>query len=147
VNWYSNLSADSIVSNLNNTTKTVLYSLTGDTRVVMTGMVVEQSLVIKITKICDQPLESIQEPLACTDNPATFDFKVIMYMYLPYYAATDQFSIVMEDTLNGITSFQDGAYPISSCSLSDEDVQSYALYYPDWFKYRSCTNDGEVFGV
>jgi hypothetical protein len=141
VNWSSHLSADSIVSNLDNTIKTALYSLTGDTRVVTAGIVVEQSLVIKITKICDQPLESSQEPLACTDNPATFDFKVIMY--LPYYASTDQFSIVMEDALNGITSFQDGAYPISSCSLSDADVHSFALYYPDWFNYRSCTNDGE----
>jgi hypothetical protein len=141
VNWSSHLSADSIVSNLDNTIKTALYSLTGDTRVVTAGIVVEQSLVIKITKICDQPLESTQEPLACTDNPATFDFKVIMY--LPYYASTDQFSIVMEDALNGITSFQDGAYPISSCSLSDADVHSFALYYPDWFNYRSCTNDGE----
>ena len=141
MNWSSNLSADSIVSNLGNTTKTALYSLTGDTRVVTAGMVAEQSLVIKITKICDQPLESIQEPLACTDNPATFDFKVIMY--LPYYAATDQFSIIMEDTLNSITSFQVGAFPISSCSFGDADVHSFALYYPDWFKYRSCTNDGE----
>jgi hypothetical protein len=105
-------------------------------------MVVEQSLVIKITKICDQPLKSIQEPLACTDNLAIFDFKMIMY--LPYYAATDQFSIVMENTLNSITSFQgDGAFPISSCSFSDADVHSFALYYPDWFKYRSCTNDGK----
>jgi hypothetical protein len=32
VNWSSNLSADSIVSNLDNTTKTALYSLTGDWR-------------------------------------------------------------------------------------------------------------------
>lgn len=141
VNWSNNLSADSIVSNLHNTTLTSLYNLTGDTRIVRAGMVVEQSLVIQVTKICDQPLDSIQEPVICTDHPATFDFKAIMY--LPYYAATDQFSIVMEDQLNSITSFNDGAYPISSCSLSDAYVRSFAMYYPDWFKYRSCTNDGE----
>lgn len=141
VNWSSNLSADSMVSNIENTTKMALYSLTGDTRIVSAGMVVEQSLVIQTTKICDQILDGIQEPLQCAENPATFDFNIIMY--LPYYASTDEFSSVMEEQLNSITSFNDGAYPISSCSLSDAEVYSFALYYPDWFKYRSCTNDGK----
>lgn len=141
VNWSSNLSADSIVSNIGNTTKTALYSLTGDTRIVSGGMVVEQSLVSQTTTICNQLLDGIQEPVQCAESPATFDFNVIMY--LPYYAATDEFSTVMEDQLNNITSFHDGAYPISSCSLSDAEVVSFALYYPDWFKLKSCTNDGE----
>lgn len=93
------------------------------------------------TTICNQLLDGIQEPVQCAESPATFDFNVIMY--LPYYAATDEFSTVMEDQLNNITSFHDGAYPISSCSLSDAEVVSFALYYPDWFKLKSCTNDGE----
>jgi hypothetical protein len=143
VNWSSNLSADSMVSNIENTTKMALYSLTGDTRIVRAGMVVEQSLVIQTTKICDQILDGIQESLQCAENPATFDFIIIMH--LPYYASTDDFSSVMEEQLNSITSFNDGAYPISSCSLSDAEVYSFAFYYPDWFKYRSCTNDGKSF--
>ena len=71
----------------------------------------------------------------------TVDFNTIMY--LPYYAATDQFASIMEVALNSITSFQDGAYPISSCSLSDAEVFSFAPYYPDYFKYRSCVNNGK----
>ena len=141
VNWASDISADSIVLNVQNTTKKALYSLTGDTRVVSTGIVVEQSLVIEITKLCGQDIGSIQESLQCSENPSTVDFSITMY--LPYNAAVNEFSDVMEDQLNNITSFDDGAYPISSCSLSDAEVYSFALYYPDWFKYRSCVNDGK----
>ena len=142
VDWSSNIvSADDVISNLQNTTKSAMYSLTGDTRIVPGGMVAEQSLVIQVTHICGQSLDGIQEPLQCQETPNTVDFNTIMY--LPYYAATDQFASIMEVTLNSITSFQDGAYPISSCSLSEAEVFSFALYYPDYFKYRSCVNDGE----
>jgi hypothetical protein len=140
-NWASNFSTDSVVSKLQNTTKSALISLTGDTRIVGAGIVVEQSLVIQITKICDQPVESIQDALQCPENVPTFDFNVIMY--LPYYAAMSEFSSVIEHQLNNITSYHDGAYHISSCLLSDVEIYSFALYYPDWFKFRSCTNDGE----
>lgn len=142
VTWASNLSSDNMVTNLHNTTKSALYSLTGDTRIVRAGIVVEQSLVIQITKICVQPVDSIQDPLQCPENVPTFDFNLTMY--LPYYAATDEFSRVVENQLNSFTSYYDGAHHISSCSLSDADVYSFAPYYPDWFKYRSCTNDGKL---
>lgn len=138
LNWTSNIDADSVVSNLQNTTKTALYSLTGDTRIIDGGLVVEQSLVIQITKICNQPL---QESLQCSENPVTFDFDIIMY--LPYHANTNEFSSVMESQLNNITSFELGAFPISSCSLDDAVVVSFAMYYPDWFTHQSCINDGK----
>jgi len=48
----------------------------------------------------------------------------------------------MEEILNNITSNTDGSYHITSCSLSDASVVSFAKYYPDWFALRSCTNDG-----
>ena len=141
VDWANNLSAESMVSNLQNTTKTALYSNTGDNRIVPTGMVVEQSLEITILKICGQEVDSIQEPLQCSEDPSTFLFEI--YTYLPYYSRTDTFSDVMEEQLNNIASFGDGAYPISSCSLSEAEVVSFAMYYPDWFRYKSCTNDGK----
>lgn len=141
INWAIDVSAQSMRNNVENTTKSALYPLTGDTRIVSAGIVVEQSLMIDITKICDQQISSIAEPLQCSENPVTFDFDLIMY--LPYYATTEGFASIMEDELNNITSFQDGAYSISSCSLSDAEVISFAMYYPDWFKYRSCINDGK----
>jgi hypothetical protein len=140
VNWEDMISADKLTSNLKDTIKTALYSLTGDTRVVGTGIVVEQSLVTTIMKLCGQPLDNIVEPLECTEIPPTFEF--IETMYLPYNAATDKFAYVIEETLNNITSYKDGAYYISSCSMSDADVMSFAKYYPDWFGSRTCTNDG-----
>jgi hypothetical protein len=141
VTWASNLSSDNMITNLHNTTKSAPYSLTGDTRIVSAGIVVEQSLVIQITKICDQPVDSIQDPLQCPENVPTFDFNLTMY--LPYYAATDEFSSVVENQLNSFTSYH-GAHHISSCSLSDAEVYSFASYHPDWFKYKSCTNDGKL---
>lgn len=141
VNGDSYLSSENVISNLQNATKTALYSLTGDTRIVGAGIVVEQSLVIQIKKICDQMINGIQEPIQCTESPPTFDFNLVMY--LPYYADTRTFSIVMEDQLNNITSFHDALYQVSSCSLSDAEVVSLAVYYPDWFTYRSCINDGK----
>ena len=141
VNWSDNLSADDVTSSIQNTTKTTLYSLTDDTRIVNAGMVVDQSLAIKITKICDQSVDNIVEPVECPSNPSTFDFNITMF--LPHYAQTSDLSNIMEDQLNSISSFEEGVYPISSCSLSDVEVFSFASYYPDWTTLRSCTNDGE----
>lgn len=140
VNWSSNLSASDIKSNLQNTTKTALYALTSDNRIVNTGMTVEQSLSIEIMKICDKPVD-VEEPVQCSSNPSTFDFNITMF--LPHYAQTSDLSDLMEEQLNSITFFAESSYPISSCSLSDVDVLSFALYYPDWFKLGSCTNDGK----
>ena len=61
VDWSSGIvTADDMVFNLQNATKSALYSLTGDTRIVPKGMVVEQSLVIQVTHICGQSLDGIQ---------------------------------------------------------------------------------------
>ena len=142
INLAIDVSAQRIRDNVENTTKSALYSLTGDTRIVSAGMVVEQSLVIQTTHLCGQQFDSIvEDSLQCSQNPVTFDFNVTMY--LPYYARTDGFASIMENELNNITTFQDQAYSISSCSMSDADVMSLAQYYPDWFKYRSCINDGK----
>ena len=140
VNWSSNLSAQSLVLDIQNTMKTALFSLTGDDRDVTADMVVEETMVIQISKICDQELDGIQEPLQCAADPSTSNFDIIMY--LPYYARTDTMASTMEDRLNNITTFHENEQPISSCSLGDVDVFSFAMYYPDWFKYKSCTNDG-----
>ena len=141
INWESNLVADSVKSNLRNTTKTALYHLTTDDRIVGGDMIVEQSLLVEFTKLCGEQVDGIQEPLQCSEDPSTFDFNIIVF--LPFDAATSELSSIMEETLNNITTFHEGAYPISSCSLGDSDVYSFALYYPDWFKYRSCINDGK----
>ena len=143
VNWASDLSPESLTLIIENTTKTALYSLSEDDRIVTGGMAVEQSLVIEVTKVCEQELDSIQEgdPLHCSEDPSTFDFKVSLY--LPYYADTHGLSGIMEDQLNNITSFQEAEYPISSCSLGDIEVFSFAQYYPDWFAFKSCINDGK----
>lgn len=139
VNWAN--PPKSIALIIQNTTQTSLYSLTGDTRVVNAGMVVEQSLVVEITKICDYLVDELGEQMQCDSNPSTFDFDLTMY--LPYYVETHELSNIMEDRLNSITSFPEGAFPISSCSLAGVDVESFADYYPDWVNLRSCVNDGE----
>ena len=141
VNRANGLSAESVISNLQNITKTTLYSLTDDTRFVSPGMVVEQSLAVEITKICDQLVDDIDELVQCSDDPSTFDFDITIY--LPYYAQTSELSVIMEDKLNSIASNGEIGYPISSCSLSEVEVFSFASYYPDWFKRGSCINDGE----
>ena len=142
VDWSNDVSTDSITSNLNNITKTALYDLTEDDRFVRAGMVVEQSLAVQFTNICEEDFDNFQDTVQCSNtNPATIDFSIVLY--LPYYAATDGLSTIMEEQLNSITAYHEGSYHISSCSLGESDVYSFALYYPDWFKYRSCINDGE----
>lgn len=144
VDWSNGVSSESMTSNLHNITKTALYDLTEDDRFVRAGMVVEQSLSVQFVNICEEDFESFQDTVQCSNtNPATIDFSIVLY--LPYYAATDELSTIMEDQLNSITTFHEGSYPISSCSLGEPDVYSFALYYPDWFKYRSCINDGEKY--
>lgn len=130
-----------MTSNLEATMKTALMSLTDDTRIIRQGMVVEQSLVTKFTKVCGQPIDGIAEPIQCTESPPTFEFTETLY--LPHNANVREFGTVIEEALNGITSYQDGAFHMTSCSLSDASVVSLAKYYPDWFGSKSCTNDGK----
>jgi hypothetical protein len=138
VDWSSSLSLHSLTSNLKDTIETTLHLL----NLGPSGSEVEPSYVTQFIQVCGHQVDGIVEPLQCDQDPATFDFTETMY--LPYNTATNQLSILLDDKLKSIVSYRQGAYQISSCSLSDPVVNSLAKYYPDWLGSKSCSNDGKI---